>query len=190
MRRGAAILALTAAAALLGGCVYDPYTRTMAPCCGYYGNPYGYRYAPPYPQYGTLPPYGTPPSAQPGAYSPPSAGPGAYPSPYAQPGAYPPPSTDPGTYPPPSAQPGPYPGAYQGPSGAQGGTLAQRFTAANVTGDGRLTRQQAASGMPRVAENYDAIDLDRKGYVTLPEIRTFIARQQAAGGPVGQFDTD
>jgi hypothetical protein len=57
-----------------------------------------------------------------------------------------------------------------------------------VTHDGRLTRQQAQAGMPRVAENFDAIDIDRKGFVTLPEIRTFITRQQAAGAQSGQFE--
>ena len=40
MRRIAGLLALTLTAALLVGCVYDPYTGTYAPCCGYYGYPY------------------------------------------------------------------------------------------------------------------------------------------------------
>lgn len=109
-----------------------------------------------------------------------------YPSPY-YPYGYPA-----GPY---GAPPAAQPGAYQGPAGAavspaQGGALAQRFAAANVTRNGRLTRQQAEAGMPLVAQNFDAIDIDRKGYVTLPEIRAFTARQRAAGGQPGQFDAD
>jgi hypothetical protein len=79
MQRIAWLLALTLAAALLSGCVYDPYTGTYRPCCGYYGY-YGYpyygypyyRYPPQYPPY----PYPSGPSSaptqgQPGAYPPP-----------------------------------------------------------------------------------------------------------------------
>ena len=133
MRRVAATLALAAATAVLGGCVYDPYSGGW-----YYGYPYAYRYPAPY--Y----PYGYAPQAWP----------------------------------------------YQGPAGtaalpAQGDTLAQSFAAANVTRDGRLTRQQAEAGMPLVAQNFDAIDFDQKGYVTLPEVRAFVARQSAAGGQPG-----
>lgn len=193
MRRFVTILALTGAAALLAGCVYDPYTGAMVPCCGYYGNPY-YRSPGPYSPYGYPPQYGAPQGTQPGPYqgqpSPYQAQPGSYP---AQPGTYQgQPGTDQGPPPPPySAPPGTYP-APQRPSSslAPDGALAQRFAAANVTHDGRLTRQQAQPVMPRIAENFDAIDLDQKGYVTLAEIQTFIHRQQAAGGQVGQFDQD
>jgi hypothetical protein len=57
--------------------------------------------------------------------------------------------------------------------------LAQRFDAANVTRDGRLTRDQAAAGMPRVAQNFDAIDVEQKGFVTLPEVRAFASQRRA-----------
>jgi hypothetical protein len=192
MRHGTAILVLVGAAALLAGCVYDPYTGAMVPCCNYYGNPY-YRYPGPYSPYGYPPPYGAPQAAQPGTYQ---GQPGTDQGP---PGGYQGPSG--GYQAPPAGYQG-QPGGYQGPPGqgapgqgpgptsssAPGGGLAQRFAAANVTHDGRLTRQQAQAGMPRIAENFDAIDVDRKGFVTLPEIHTFIARQQAAGGQSGQFD--
>ena len=96
-------------------------------------------------------------------------------------------------YPPPyypyGYPPGPYmtppstqPGAYR----PQGDAVAQRFAAANVTHDGRLTREQAATGMPLVAQNFDAIDFDHKGYVTLPEVRAFAAQRADAGQPMAQ----
>jgi hypothetical protein len=139
--RGAAGLALAAAIALLGGCVYDPYVGALVPCCTYYGYPYAYRYPAPYPY------------------------------PYSYPYSYAPPAGQ-------SAE-------YQGQPPA-GDTLAQSFAAANVARDGRLTRQQAEAGMPFVAQNFEAIDIDQKGYVTLPEVQAFVARQRAAGWPPGQ----
>jgi|SRR6478672_13129994 hypothetical protein len=69
------------------------------------------------------------------------------------------------------------PGAYR----QQGDALSQRFAAANVTHDGRLTREQAEAGMPLVAQDFDAIDIDSKGYVTLPEVRAAAARRAEAG---------
>ena len=71
------------------------------------------------------------------------------------------------------------PGAYR----QQGDSLDQRFSAANVTHDGRLTREQAGAGMPLVAQDFDAIDIDHKGYVTLPEVRAFAAQRADAGQP-------
>ena len=69
MQRIAGLLALALTAALLAGCAYDPYTGTYAPCCGYYGYPYGYRYPPPYAPYGyPSGPYMAQPPSQPGAY--------------------------------------------------------------------------------------------------------------------------
>ncbi len=208
MQRIIAVFALAIAGTLLAGCVYNPYTGTYAPCCGYYGNPY-YRYPGTYSPYGYPPSYGAPPAGyqgQPGGYQ---GQPGAY---QGQPGAY---QGQPGAY---QGQSGAYqgqagayqgqpgtdqapaadyqtPGTYPGParptsSVSPNGALAQRFAAANVTHDGRLTRDQAQQGMPRIAENFDAIDVDQKGYVTLPEIRTFIRRQVAAGGPAGTFEQD
>ena len=50
MRRSGSVLLLFIIAALLAGCVYDPYTGTYYPCCSYYGYPYQYPY-PPYYQY-------------------------------------------------------------------------------------------------------------------------------------------
>jgi hypothetical protein len=37
--------------------------------------------------------------------------------------------------------------------------------------------------MPLVAQDFDAIDIDHKGYVTLPEVRAFAAQHADAGQP-------
>lgn len=161
------ILALAGVAAVLGGCVYDPYTGTYVPCCNYYGYPYGYAYPRPY--YYRPAPYAYPQGGYPQApYGGQQQGPYGAPPP-GQPGA---------------GRPPPPPGASAYPSSDRG--LAQRFAAANVTHDGRLTRDQAATGMPVVARNFDTIDVDHRGFVTLPEIRAFAAElragQNSAGG--------
>lgn len=59
-------------------------------------------------------------------------------------------------------------------------TLEERFKAANTTGDGRLTYAQAQAKMPRVAHNFEAMDKDRKGHVTLADIRAYDAERRAA----------
>ncbi|APR37780.1 hypothetical protein [Paraburkholderia sp. SOS3] len=56
--------------------------------------------------------------------------------------------------------------------------LEERFTAANTTHDGKLTKQQAELGMPRVAQHFDQIDTQKVGYVTLPQIEQFLATQR------------
>jgi hypothetical protein len=180
MRRIVTTLALAAAAALPGGCAYDPYSGALVPCCGYYG----YRYPAPYPAYGyPAGPYAAPPG---GGY-------GALPAnTYGAPPANPYGAPPDGSY---GAPPAAQPGAYPGPAGsaalpARGGSLALRFAAANVTNDGHLTRQQAEEGMPLVAQNFDAIDLEGKGYVTLSEIRTFMVQRRAADGQPIQLDTN
>ena len=58
--------------------------------------------------------------------------------------------------------------------------LQSRFASANTTQDGKLTRQQAAAGMPMVARNFDAIDTQKAGFVTLPQIEAFMQERAAA----------
>ncbi|MEW6341925.1 MAG: EF-hand domain-containing protein [Pseudomonadota bacterium] len=58
--------------------------------------------------------------------------------------------------------------------------LQSRFAAANTTQDGKLTRQQAAAGMPMVARYFDQIDTARAGYVTLPQIEAFMQQRATA----------
>jgi hypothetical protein len=76
--------------------------------------------------------------------------------------------------------------APQGPSvaaapGAHGQGFRAKFAAANTSHDGHLTRAQAEAGnMPMVARNFDAIDTDHKGYVTMKDLRAFMQARRAA----------
>ena len=45
------------------------------------------------------------------------------------------------------------------------------FAAADTNHDGQLTLAEAQAGMPRVAANFDKIDADKSGTVTLAEIK-------------------
>lgn len=78
------------------------------------------------------------------------------------------------------------PGA--GSSGGTGGArvermmaqMQERFAAANTTHDGKLTREQAQAGMPRVAQHFDEIDTQKAGFVTLAQIEDFMRARAAA----------
>ena len=52
-----------------------------------------------------------------------------------------------------------------------GSRMEAHFKAADKDNDGSLTREEAKA-MPRVAKNFDAIDADKSGTVTLAEIHT------------------
>jgi TolA-binding protein len=56
----------------------------------------------------------------------------------------------------------------------------ERFAAANTTHDGKLTREQAQAGMPRVAQHFDEIDTQKAGFVTLAQIEDFMRERAAA----------
>ena len=49
--------------------------------------------------------------------------------------------------------------------------LETRFKAADKNADGKLTLQEAKDGMPRIADAFGHIDIEKKGYVTLDQIR-------------------
>ena len=53
--------------------------------------------------------------------------------------------------------------------------LPERFAAADRDGDGRLTREEARSGMPGVYKRFDVLDRADRGWLTLGDLR------QAAG---------
>jgi hypothetical protein len=58
--------------------------------------------------------------------------------------------------------------------------LQTRFANANTTHDGKLTREQAAAGMPMVYQHFDEIDTQKLGYVTLPQIAAFVQQRAVA----------
>jgi hypothetical protein len=51
----------------------------------------------------------------------------------------------------------------------------QRFKAADKDGDGKLTRDEARAGMPRVHSNFDKIDTGKLGFVTLAQVKAAMA---------------
>ncbi|HEV7815630.1 MAG TPA: EF-hand domain-containing protein [Janthinobacterium sp.] len=60
--------------------------------------------------------------------------------------------------------------------------LEERFKAADKNGDGKLTKAEAEAGMPRLAKNFDSIDTDKKGYVTLDQVKAAMAAMRQSGG--------
>jgi sterol desaturase/sphingolipid hydroxylase (fatty acid hydroxylase superfamily) len=57
--------------------------------------------------------------------------------------------------------------------------LHARFKRADTNKDGKLTKEEAKGVMPRVHDNFDRIDSQKRGYVTLAEIESF-ARAELA----------
>lgn len=47
----------------------------------------------------------------------------------------------------------------------------ERFAAADKNHDGKLTLEEAKAGMPRVAANFDKIDTQKRGYLTVDQIK-------------------
>lgn len=62
--------------------------------------------------------------------------------------------------------------------------LVQRFKQADTNGDGRLSRDEARNGMPRVYQHFDEIDASKQGFVTVEEIESFVAAKAAANAPL------
>ncbi len=60
--------------------------------------------------------------------------------------------------------------------------LTQRFAAADTNADGRLSRDEAKAGMPRVYRNFDAIDSAHAGSITLAQIEAYLASQRGKRG--------
>jgi hypothetical protein len=59
-------------------------------------------------------------------------------------------------------------------------TLPQHFAAANTLHDGHLTKDQAtAAKWSYVARHFDAMDTDKKGFVTVNDIRAYAAAHRA-----------
>lgn len=54
--------------------------------------------------------------------------------------------------------------------------LETRFKAADKNADGKLTLDEAKAGMPRVADAFGHIDAEKKGYVTLDQIKALMLK--------------
>lgn len=59
-------------------------------------------------------------------------------------------------------------------------TAEEHFAAANTTRDGRLTLEQAKAGYKSIAKSFDQIDINRRGYVTMDDIKAWRAAKKAA----------
>jgi hypothetical protein len=93
----------------------------------------------------------------------------------ASPAAFAQPAPDGGPPPPPPSNEAPQ----APPPGHMSGKA--KFEAANITHDGRLTPDQAqAGGLRAIAKHFAEIDVDRKGYVTWQDIRTWKHAKRAA----------
>jgi hypothetical protein len=57
-------------------------------------------------------------------------------------------------------------------------SMQQRFANANTTHDGHLTLEQAKAGYPAIARHFDAIDKDKRGYITEADIRAYYKTQR------------
>lgn len=55
--------------------------------------------------------------------------------------------------------------------------LEEKFKAADKDNDGKLTLAEAKAGMPRIAKGFAKIDTEKKGYLTLEQIKTFAANR-------------
>lgn len=53
-----------------------------------------------------------------------------------------------------------------------------RFNAADKNGDGKVTKEEAEAGLPRVAMAWEKIDVDKKGYITLEQLQVIAANNR------------
>ncbi|MSP01919.1 MAG: hypothetical protein EXR07_12845 [Acetobacteraceae bacterium] len=59
-------------------------------------------------------------------------------------------------------------------------SAADHFADANTTHDGRLTLAQATAGYKSIAKSFTQIDVNRRGYVTVDDIKAWKAAKKAA----------
>jgi hypothetical protein len=69
-------------------------------------------------------------------------------------------------------------------------TADQHFADANTTHDGRLTLDQATAGYKSIAKSFSQIDVNRHGYVTTDDIKTWKAAKKAARLAAKHASTD
>jgi Ca2+-binding EF-hand superfamily protein len=59
----------------------------------------------------------------------------------------------------------------QADDSAKSKQIEEKFKLADKNVDGQLTLEEAKAGMPKVAKGFDKIDVDKKGYVTVDQIK-------------------
>ena len=79
-------------------------------------------------------------------------------------------------------------------AGGKSGKLAEQFREADVDGNGMLSRAEAQRALPRLARDFDAIDVNRDGQISPEEIRAYRragrkAVRRGAGAPGAKFES-
>jgi len=64
--------------------------------------------------------------------------------------------------------------------------LQKRFEVADANKDGKLTREEAQAKMPRIYQNFDAIDTSHSGAITLADIETFLMSKKGSRKPAAR----
>src|SRR5690349_4106733 len=54
--------------------------------------------------------------------------------------------------------------------------LEEKFKAADANHDGKLSKDEAKAGMPKVYEHFDEIDTGKTGFVTLDQVKADVAK--------------
>ena len=57
--------------------------------------------------------------------------------------------------------------------------LEKRFNAADANHDGKLSKDEAKAGMPKVYEKFDEIDTGKTGFITLDQVKSEIGKMAA-----------
>jgi Ca2+-binding EF-hand superfamily protein len=65
------------------------------------------------------------------------------------------------------------------PKGERAQKMLERIKAADTNSDGKISREEANASLPRIAKNFDTIDANKDGFVTMDELH-------AAGGKGGK----
>ncbi|MEP7156427.1 MAG: EF-hand domain-containing protein [Betaproteobacteria bacterium] len=58
----------------------------------------------------------------------------------------------------------------------------ERMKAADKNGDGKISREEAAASLPRIAKHFDDIDTNKDGQITKEEMKAFHEKNHAAKG--------